>query len=66
MRLKPIALQHEVSRRSDQGGGNSAGAQRDHRFFLGTDDDECDILIRSEAVFLQNHLHHQIVGTAAG
>ena len=66
MRLKPIALEHEISRRSDQGGGNSAGPQGDHRFFLGADDDDCDILIGREAVFLQNHLHHQIIGTAAG
>ena len=66
MRLKPITLENEVSRRSDQGCGNSAGPQGDHRFFLGTDDESCNVLIGREAVFLQNHLHHKIIGTAAG
>ena len=64
--VEAIALQHEISRRSDQRGGDSSGSKSEDRFFLSADNDDGHVLVGRQAVLLQYHLQHQVIGAAAG
>jgi hypothetical protein len=57
-------LKHEVPRRSQKGRGYSSRSKGNDGFFLGSDDERRDILVWSETVFLQDHLHHQVIGAS--
>src|SRR5262249_15717311 len=62
--VKAVALKHEISRRSQKGRGDASRSKGNDRFLLGSDDKGRDILVWCEAVFWQEHLHQQIIGTA--
>lgn len=50
--VKAVVLEHKISWRRYQRRDDSPVSQGDHRFFLGSDNDDRDILVRRETVFL--------------